>query len=104
MLVAKVKGNIICTRKCAALVGARLLIVQPINPETMAEVGSHVVALDGMGAGIGEIVICVFGSSSMIASETASMPTDLSILAILDSIDMNGKRSYVKFQRVGDSI
>ena len=55
----------------------------------------------GVGAGEGEIVMCVGGSSSRAADETKTAPADMTLLAILDSIDIKGRRVYEKYSTEG---
>ena len=57
--------------------------------------------MDGVGAGEGEIVMCVGGSSSRAADETKTAPADMTLLAILDSIDIKGRRVYEKYSTEG---
>ncbi len=97
MTVGVVKGQVISTNKCSNLEGWKLLIVQPVDLETLEEKGNHIVVFDGVGAGEGELVICVAGSSSRHADETKTAPADNSLLAILDTIDIKGKRVYDKY-------
>ncbi len=99
MLVGRVKGNVVSTNKVDILNGLKLLIVQPVDLETLKEKNDPIVCIDGVGAGEGELVICVAGSSSRAADETKSTPSDNSILAILDSIDIKGKRVFEKYQK-----
>ncbi|MBQ9942482.1 MAG: EutN/CcmL family microcompartment protein [Christensenellaceae bacterium] len=96
MMIGRVKGNVVSTNKCAPLSGLKLLIVQPIDLETLQEKNDPIVCIDGIGAGEGELVMCVGGSSSRAAEETKTTPSDNSILAILDTIDIKGKRTYEK--------
>ena len=97
MVVGRVKGNVVSTNKCEQLTGLKLLIVQPIDLETLAEKGDPIVCIDGIGAGEGELVFCIAGSSSRAAEETKSTPADNSILGILDTIDVKGRRTYEKY-------
>lgn len=99
MMIGKVKGTVISTNKCDSLDGWKLLIVQPLDIETMKEKGEHVVVMDGIGAGEGEIVMCVAGSSSRQSDETKTAPSDITLLAIIDTIDLKGSRVYEKFER-----
>ncbi len=101
MLIGKVKGTVISTNKCAQLNGWKLLIVQPVDLETMQEKGDHVVVMDGIGAGEGEIVMCVAGSSSRHSDETKTAPSDITLLAVIDTIDIKGERVYEKFVTEG---
>jgi len=98
MIVGRVKGNVVSTNKSEELAGLKLLIVVPINLDTMEEKGAPVVAIDAVGAGEGEVVMCVGGSSSRQTSFTNNKPSDLAIVAIIDSIDLRGKRVFEKFK------
>jgi microcompartment protein CcmK/EutM len=96
MLVGKVKGNVVSTNKSEKLHGLKLLIIVPVDLDTMQEKGAPVVAIDAVGAGEGEIVMCCSGSSSRQTSFTENKPSDLAIVAIIDSIDLEGKRIFEK--------
>ena len=98
MLIGRVKGNVVSTNKSETLHGLKLLIIVPIDLDTMQEKGSPVVAIDAVGAGEGEVVMCCSGSSSRQTSFTESKPSDLAIVAIIDTIDISGKRVFEKFK------
>ena len=98
MQIARVKGTVVSTNKSDKLTGLKLLIVKPIDIETFEEKGSLVVAIDAVGAGEGEIVMCVGGSSSRQTAITDGKPVDQSIVAIIDSVDVDGKRVFEKFK------
>ena len=87
----------VSTNKSDKLTGLKLLIVKPIDIETFEEKGSLMVAIDAVGAGEGEIVMCVGGSSSRQTAITDGKPVDQSIVAIIDSVDVDGKRVFEKF-------
>ena len=97
MMIGRVRGTAVSTTKARALNGWKLLIVQPLNIETMEDSGDPVVVMDGVGAGQDEIVMCVGGSSSRQADETKTAPSDMTRLGILDSIDIKGRRVYEKY-------
>ena len=97
MQIARVKGTVVSTNKSDKLTGLKLLIVKPIDIETFEEKGSLMVAIDAVGAGEGEIVRCVGGSSSRQTAITDGKPVDQSIVAIIDSVDVDGKRVFEKF-------
>ena len=96
MIVGIVKGNVVSTNKSETLHGLKLLIVVPVDMDTMKEKGAPVVAIDAVGAGVGEVVMCCSGSSSRQTAFTDGKPSDLAIIAILDSIDIEGKRVFEK--------
>ncbi|GHU67282.1 ethanolamine utilization protein EutN [Clostridia bacterium] len=98
MQIGKVKGTVVSTNKSEKLHGLKLLIVKPISLETFEEKGDVFVAIDAVGAGEGEVVMCVGGSSSRQTSITENKPVDQSIIAIIDSIDLNGSRIFEKFR------
>jgi ethanolamine utilization protein EutN/carbon dioxide concentrating mechanism protein CcmL len=98
MQVGIVRGSVVSTNKVEKLQGLKLLIVKPINIETFEEKGDYFVAIDAIGAGEGEVVICVGGSSSRQTARTENKPVDQSIVAILDSMDIEGKRIFEKFK------
>lgn len=89
MKVAKVIGNIWATRKEQRLSGFKLLILQPINiiDGSLDEV--PIVATDTIGAGVGETVIYVGGSSARTASGDKSNPVDASVVGIVDDQDLD---------------
>ena len=98
MQIARVKGTVVSTNKAEKLSGLKLLIVKPIDIETFEEKGSIVVAIDAIGAGEGEVVMCVGGSSSRATSITEGKPVDQTIIAIIDSVDLEGKRIFEKYK------
>jgi microcompartment protein CcmK/EutM len=95
MRIAKVVGVAVATVKDQRLEGGKCLLVAAADPEGEAE-GSPFVALDMVGAGEGELVMIVEGSSARIASGDASRPVDAVIVAILDSLRHDGQMTYTK--------
>ncbi len=98
MQIARVKGTVVSTNKSEKFTGLKLLLVKPIDIETFEEKGSLMVAVDAIGAGEGEVVMCVGGSSSRQTPITDGKPVDQSIVAIIDSIDVEGARVFEKFK------
>ncbi|MGI5919597.1 MAG: EutN/CcmL family microcompartment protein [Christensenellales bacterium] len=98
MILARVRGNVVSTTKSDRLEGLKLLLVVPIDIATFTEKGSPVVAIDAVGAGEGEVVMCVGGSSSRQTALTENKPVDLSIIAIVDSVELKGKKIFEKFK------
>ncbi|MGI6113167.1 MAG: EutN/CcmL family microcompartment protein [Mahellales bacterium] len=96
MIVGKIIGNIVCTQKDSNLVGKKMLLVQPLKVTTLEPQGSPVVALDAVGAGEGEVVMVVGGSSARLADNYSKVPVDQAIVGILDTIDIGGKVIYRK--------
>lgn len=97
MLIAEVVGTVVASRKEPLLEGMKLLAVQPVDA-ARKPVGAPVVAIDSVGAGPGEIVLLVAGSSARYTAVTQGKPADLTILAIVDEIDLAGRLAYRKGQ------
>jgi microcompartment protein CcmK/EutM len=92
MFIAKVIGNIVATQKNAKFQGMKLLLIQPhINKDrTLVSSGSSVVAVDSVGAGVGECVLFTQGSSARLTPTTKDAPVDAVIVGIVDSIEIDG--------------
>jgi len=95
MRIAKVVGVAVATVKDQRLEGGKCLLVAPADPAGESE-GSPFVALDMVGAGEGELVMIVEGSSARVASGDTSRPVDAVIVAILDSLRHDGQMTYRK--------
>lgn len=96
MQIARVVGNVVSTSKSEKLNGLKMLLVKPIDLETFEEKGNVIVAFDTVGAGEGEVVMLVSGSSSRQTALTENKPSDTAIIAIIDSIDLHNKRIFSK--------
>jgi microcompartment protein CcmK/EutM len=88
MLLAKIVGTVVATRKDSRLDGSKLLVVRPMDPRGKAE-GNYLVAVDTVDAGVGETVLIVSGSSARMASGLKDCPVDAAIVGIIDTVDMN---------------
>jgi ethanolamine utilization protein EutN len=95
VIFARVTGTVVCTTKDEKLVGTKLLLVQPVDTAN-APKGNPIVAVDTVGAGNGELVLLVQGSSARQTSRTNSTPVDASIFAIVDTIEQGGKIVFRK--------
>ncbi len=100
MLAGRVTGMVVSTNKVDTLRGCKLLIVQPIELRTQQLLADYVVCVDDVGAGVGDIVFCAYGSSSRQTDTTSEIASDYSIYGIIDSIDMYGSRVYDKAEEV----
>ena len=101
MFVAKVTGSLVSTQKTAAMVGHKLLVVEPyrLDPETrrrLKSAGRTFVAVDTVGAGEGELVLVTQGSSSRLTPETKNLPVDTVIIGIVDTIHVDQQCVYAK--------
>ena len=88
MLLAKIVGTVVATRKDPRLVSSKLLIVRPMDPRGKAE-GHYLVAIDTVDAGVGETVLVVSGSSARMAAGLKDCPVDAAIVGIIDEIDIS---------------
>lgn len=88
MFLAKVVGQVVSTQKDEKFVGSKLLIVKKID-ETEKVIGEPIVAIDTVGAGVNEIVLVVTGSSARQIDTSKLIPSDASIVGIVDSIEWN---------------
>ena len=80
MVVGKIVGSIVSTRKCENLVGNKFMVVEPLKE--MSAGGARFVAIDNIGAGIGETVLVATGSAARVGMENA--PVDAAIVGIVD--------------------
>jgi ethanolamine utilization protein EutN len=94
MFLAKVVGNVVATRKHQAFQGSKLLLLQPLVAEQRALVpsGNSVVAVDSVGAGLGEFVMFTQGSSARLAVQTKDTPVDAVIVGIVDRVEVEGTK------------
>ncbi len=90
MILAKVVGTVVATRKDEKLLSTKLLLVRPVDPKGKAD-GNHLVAIDTVDAGPGEIVLVVSGSSARMATGLGSCPVDAAIIGVVDTVSMTVK-------------
>jgi ethanolamine utilization protein EutN len=88
MLLAKIVGTVVATRKDPRLVSSKLLVARPIDPRGKAE-GNYLVAIDTVDAGVGETVLIVSGSSARMATGLKDCPVDAAVIGIIDTVDIN---------------
>ncbi|SMB90944.1 ethanolamine utilization protein EutN [Thermanaeromonas toyohensis ToBE] len=81
MLIGKIVGTVVSTRKHKELTGLKLLIVRPLNTRSPHQ---DLVAVDNIGAGVGEIVLVVLGNSARLAIGNPQAPVDAAIVGIVD--------------------
>jgi len=101
VFVAKVTGSMIATQKVEAMVGQRLLVVEPyrLDGETrdrLVTTGRTFVAVDTVGAGEGEFVLICQGSSARLTPETKNLPVDTVVIGIVDSVHIDHGCVYAK--------
>jgi microcompartment protein CcmK/EutM len=95
VILGKVIGTVVSTRKEPELSGLKLLLVKACDVDGKPG-GAIVVAADAVGAGVGEIVLFAAGSSARQTVVTKDRPVDATIMAIVDSVEVDGARRYVK--------
>jgi microcompartment protein CcmK/EutM len=91
MLLAKIVGTIVATRKDPRLVSSKLLIARPMDPRGKPD-GHYVVAVDTVDAGVGETVLIVSGSSARMASGLKDCPVDAAVVGIVDTVDLQEEK------------
>jgi microcompartment protein CcmK/EutM len=96
MQLARVIGTVVSTRKEQRIQGIKFLLLEKIDAATLEGKKDYVVAMDSVGAGIGEVVFYASGSSSRMTTVTDGKPSDAAIIAIVDSIDVKGEFVYQK--------
>jgi len=88
MILARVVGTVVATRKDPRLEGKTLLIVKPVSPEGKDESG-YLVAVDTVSAGFKETVLVVSGSSARMAEGCKDTPVDSAIVGIVDDLQLD---------------
>ncbi|MBN2413907.1 EutN/CcmL family microcompartment protein [candidate division KSB1 bacterium] len=96
MEIGKIVGTVVSTVKDKKLSGSKLLIVN-ITSADGKPTSNHVIAVDTVGAGTGELVIIVRGSSARQAQNMETVPTDTSIIGIIDTLEYEGKVVFQKY-------
>ena len=91
MQLARVVGDVVATRKDGNLVGLKLLILQPLTPER-ENAGRTLIAVDPMGAGVGEEVFFVRGREASLPFYPVEPPVDASVVGIVDHWDLDADR------------
>lgn len=99
MFVAKVTGSVVATQKVDSMKGHKLLIVEPYRIEgakrdSLVTTGRTFVAVDTVGAGEGEYVLIVQGSSARLTPETKNLPVDAVIIGLVDTVSVDNKNVF----------
>lgn len=95
MLLGKVVGTVVSTRKEETLESLRFLVVKAMGPDGTLT-GATVVAADAVGAGVGEVVLYASGSSARQTGVTRDRPVDATVMAIVDEVEVGGEYTYRK--------
>ena len=97
MLLGKVVGTLVATRKEPSMEGFKFLVVRQIDVDGQ-EIGGYVVAVDAVGAGVEEVVLYATGSAARQTVATNNRPCDAVIMAIVDSWEVGGEELYHKYR------
>lgn len=89
MILAKVIGNVVATRKEPSLEGTKLMIVRRIDVDG-SYIDNEQVAVDYVGCGIGEIVLCANGSAVRVNGDRGDKTIDMAVVGIIDEVDNSG--------------
>ena len=95
MILARIVGTVVATRKDPRLEGKKLLVAKPISPQGKDEAG-YVVAVDTVGAGFRETVLIVSGSSARMADGLKDTPVDSAIVGIVDTVRLDEEQEAGK--------
>ena len=87
MIIGKVVGHVVSTRKNDNLIGQKLLIIEPHKTLGGEKTGTRFIAIDNVGAGIGETVLVATGSAARVGCALDHAPVDAAIVGIIDSPD-----------------
>ncbi len=88
MLLARIVGTVVATRKDPRLTSSKLLVARPIDPRGKAD-GGYLIAVDTVDAGVGETVLLVSGSSARMAAGLKDCPVDAAVVGIIDAIEVS---------------
>jgi microcompartment protein CcmK/EutM len=89
MVLARIVGTVVATRKDPRLVSNKLLLARPVDPRDRTRLeGGYLVAVDTVDAGVGETVLIVGGSSARMASGMKDCPVDAAVVGIVDTVDL----------------
>lgn len=99
MFLARVIGQVVSSKKDEAMQGRKLLLLRPMlvdesNPAQLRPGSNTIVAVDGIGAGTGELVMFVQGSSARKVQNLSPCPIDAAVTGIIDTVDVLGKNVY----------
>jgi ethanolamine utilization protein EutN len=99
MFLAKVEGAVVATKKDPSMNGRKLLLLRPQlvdekDPTRFRAGQNTVVAVDSVGAGVGEMVLFCQGSSARLAPHLKDAPVDAVVIGIVDTVDVLGREIF----------
>ncbi|PTY07628.1 ethanolamine utilization protein EutN [Opitutaceae bacterium EW11] len=97
MFLARVIGSVVSTKKDETMHGRKLLLLRPMlvdeaNPAALRPGANTIVAVDALGAGVGDLVLFCQGSSARQATGMKTLPVDAAVVGHVDSVEVLGKR------------
>ncbi len=95
MLLGRVTGTVVASQKEPLMNGLTMLVVRQLDIDN-TETGGYVVAVDSVGAGVGEVVMYASGSSARQTAVTQNRPCDAVVMAIVDTWEIDGETIYEK--------
>lgn len=101
MFIARVTGSVVSTQKAEAMVGQKLLVVEPYRlndpaRDTLVSTGRTFIAVDTLGAGVDDFVLVVQGSSARLTPETSKLPIDAAVIGIVDRVTIEKQAVYTR--------
>ena len=99
MILARVEGSVVATKKNAKMTGSKFLFVRPLlvdpaNPNGFKPGTNTIVAVDDLGAGEGEVVLIAQGSSARLGAKDKDIPIDAIVIGIVDTVDLQKNVVY----------
>jgi ethanolamine utilization protein EutN len=99
MFLGRITGSLVATQKVESMIGQKLLVIEPLrvnekNQGDLTPTGRTFVAVDTVGAGEGEVVLCVQGSSARFTPETKQLPVDAAVIGIVDQVSVGSKTVF----------
>ena len=99
MFLARIIGSLVATQKVESLVGQKLLLVEPLrvdekDQKSLKPTGRSFVVVDTVGAGEGQVVLCVQGSRARFTPGTKELPIDAAIIGIVDTVQIKQKAVF----------
>jgi ethanolamine utilization protein EutN len=99
MFLARITGSVVATQKVESMVGQKLLVVEPVRVDEadqrdLKSTGRTFVVVDTVGAGEGELVLCVQGSSARFTEQTKKLPVDAAVIGIVDQVHVGSNSIF----------
>ncbi|MEO1999699.1 MAG: EutN/CcmL family microcompartment protein [Planctomycetaceae bacterium] len=99
MFLARITGSVVATQKVESMVGQKLLVVEPVRVDEadqrdLKSTGRTFVVVDTVGAGEGELVLCVQGSSARFTEQTKTLPVDAAVIGIVDQVHVGSNSVF----------